>query len=95
MKLIEVKPSNDGIHKYVAMFQLDDGTLKHVKFGSKGMSDFTKHGDEKRKNAYIARHKVTEDWNNPLSAGALSRWLLWNKKTLNSSILDFKHRFNL
>ncbi len=48
----------------------------------------------KKKNAYIARHKVNENWNDPTSAGALARYILWNKKTLTDSIADFKQRFN-
>jgi hypothetical protein len=47
----------------------------------------------KKKDAYIARHKVNENWNEPTSAGALARFILWNKKTLNESISDFKRRF--
>ena len=31
--------------------------------------------------AYIARHTVRENWNDPYSAGALSRWLLWGDTT--------------
>jgi hypothetical protein len=51
--------------------------------------------DDKKKDAYIARHKVNENWNDPKSAGALSRYILWNKTTLSASIADFKKRFNL
>jgi hypothetical protein len=66
-----------------------------VSFGAKGMSDFTKHKDPERKNLYLVRHKKNEDWTDPLTAGALSRWILWNKPTLKASIDDFKKRFNL
>jgi hypothetical protein len=69
---------------------------KIVSFGAKGMSDFTKHKDEERKSRYLARHKgMNEDWNDPLTPGALSRWILWNKPTLEASIKDFKNRFDL
>ena len=68
---------------------------KVVHFGQKGGSTFIDHGDDKKKDAYLARHKVNEDWSNETSAGALSRWILWNKKTLSASIADFKKRFNL
>jgi len=30
-----------------------------------------------------------------MSAGALSRWILWNKPTIEASKADFKKRFNL
>ena len=64
-------------------------------FGQKGSSTYLDHGDEKKKDAYIARHKVNENFNDPVTPGALSRWILWNKKTLSASIADFKKRFNL
>ena len=38
-----------------------DGT-KTVHFGAAGMSDYTKHKDDERKQAYIQRHKKNEDW---------------------------------
>jgi len=68
---------------------------KVVSFGAKGMSDFTKNHDPERKKNYLTRHEPNEDWSNPLSAGALSRWILWNKHTLEASIRDFKKRFNM
>jgi hypothetical protein len=51
--------------------------------------------DEERKKLYLKRHEKNENWNDPKSRGALSRWILWNKKTLSASIADFKKRFNL
>ena len=68
---------------------------KIVSFGAEGMSDFTKHKDEERKELYLARHKKNENWENPFSAGALSRWILWNKPTLKDSIADYKKHFHL
>jgi len=64
-----------------------------VKFGRQGYSDFTKHKDEARKQRYLDRHKANENWNKPDTAGALSRWILWNKPTLRESIQDYKQRF--
>jgi len=68
---------------------------KNVNFGLKGGSTFIDHGDEEKKKNYLARHKVNENWNDPTTAGALSRWILWNKQTLKASIEDFKKRFKL
>lgn len=52
---------------------------KKIHFGAKGYSDYTIHKDPKRKASYIARHKPTENWNDPSSAGFWSRWILWNE----------------
>lgn len=68
---------------------------KTIHFGASGMSDFTKHKDEERKNRYIARHKVNQDWNNPKTAGFWAKNILWNKPTLEQSIKDTERRFNI
>lgn len=90
-KLINIVKSKQKGKKYVATF--DDGTKTH--FGAVGYSDFTKHHDTKRKEAYIKRHKANEKWSDPKTAGSLSRYILWNKPSIKNSIIDFKKRFNL
>ena len=67
--------------KYRVTFE--DNT--HVDFGAAGMSDFTRHKDPKRKDAYIARHSTNENWSDPSTAGFWSRWLLWEKPTIADS----------
>jgi len=94
MKFNGLYYANDDIHKYIAEFRTEDG-FKHVKFGGFGYEDYTQHNNRNRKKLYLARHEAREDWNNPITPGALSRWLLWNKPTLKSSILDFKKRFDV
>ena len=80
--------------KYTAIFYNSEGDeIKRTHFGAKGMSDFTIHKDEARRERYINRHRAREDWNDPYTAGALSRWVLWNKPTLKASWLDYKKRF--
>jgi len=91
VKLKSIKPSTRAEKKLMATF--DDGTTTH--FGQRGADDFTKSGDEDKKERYIKRHKVNEDWTDPKSAGALSRFVLWNKPTLQGSIQDYKRRFGV
>lgn len=60
------------------------------------MSDFTKHKNPTRKNRYLQRHRgMHEDWNDPTTAGALSRWILWNKPSFKASVADYKRRFKV
>jgi hypothetical protein len=92
MKLESIKPANDGKHKYTAIFS---DPKKTTHFGAIGYTDFTKSKDVQKKEAYLARHKARENWNDPTTAGALSRWILWNEPTLAASIKDFKRRFKL
>lgn len=93
MKLLSIRPSQRAGKKYDAVFETDAGRTKTVPFGAAGMSDFTINKDEDRKERYIARHRARENWDKPDTAGALSRWILWNKPTLEASIRDYKQRF--
>ncbi len=95
MKLKSLTPSDSKGKKYKAVFETKEGRTKTTHFGAAGMSDYTKHKDPERKQRYIARHKKREQWNDPTSAGALSRYILWNKTTISASKADFKRRFNV
>jgi hypothetical protein len=94
---VDIKPSNRGEKKLMAVFtNCKSGEKKVTHFGAKGMSDFTMHHDEARKQRYITRHgggTGRENWKDPYSAGALSRYILWNKHTRKESIDDYKKRF--
>lgn len=94
MKLVSITKATDGKHKYQAVFDIN-GKKKTTKFGAVGYEDFTKTRDINKREAYLARHKTRENWDDPTSAGALSRWILWNEPTLSLSIKDFKKRFKL
>ena len=85
-----IKPSKKKDKKFDAVID----NKKVVSFGAAGMSDYTKYKDPARKQRYMNRHKSREDWTKPMSAGALSRYILWNKPTLKASISDYKKRFN-
>jgi hypothetical protein len=52
---------------------------KSVHFGQKGYTDFTKHQDEKRRQAYLARATgIKGNWRrNKYSANSLAISLLW------------------
>jgi hypothetical protein len=67
--------------------------IKSVSFGAVGYEDFTTHGDIQRKMNYIQRHSARENFNDPMTAGALSFHLLWNKTSLSASYKDFRSKF--
>jgi hypothetical protein len=48
-----------------------------------------------QKERYLKRHKKDLRTNDPMRAGYLSYYLLWNKPTLQESIKDYKKKFNL
>ena len=68
---------------------------KKVSFGASGYSDFTQHKDSERKQRYIARHRVNQNWNDLMTAGAWNKHLLWNKPTIRESIKSMEHKFNI
>jgi hypothetical protein len=58
-----------------------------VHFGQAGAEDFTIHRDEAARKAYIARHGK-ENWGRTgvMTPGWLSRYLLWEKPSLDEAI---------
>ena len=95
MKLVKIVRSTNPEKKYMAVFE-EGGRTKTTHFGAKGMSDFTQHHDAERRMLYLKRHRANEDWNEPTSAGALSRWILWGDSTsFNTNVAAFKRRFGL
>ena len=96
MILLQIKKASDDKHKYIAVLQ--DGSKTHnIAFGAKGYNDFTKTQNEDKKSSYIARHKVREDWSKSgiLTAGFWSRWILWNKPTIEESVKYTIKKFHL
>ena len=100
MKLLFIKPSTNEDKKLMAKFD-NNGRTKTIHFGSKGYMDYTKYYAKdpelakQKRDAYDARHKVNEDWNDPQTAGSLSKHILWSEPTIQQSIRKFKKRFNL
>jgi len=95
-KKVVISPSKSKGKKLTAIFyDKDNKKIKTVHFGSAGMSDFTIHKDEDRKKRYLDRHRARENWNSPMTAGSLARFVLWNKTTRKASIADYKRRFKL
>ena len=84
-------PANDDKHKYYII----TSSGRKIYFGAKGYSDYTIHKDPARKQRYIDRHKDRENWTKSgiNTAGFWSRWLLWNKPTIETSYNDIKKRF--
>ena len=88
---IEISKSNRDGKKLKAVI---DGK-KTIHFGANGYSDYTKHKDPERKERYIDRHKKREDWGKSGvdSAGWMSRFILWNKPTLQASVNDANKKY--
>ena len=89
MTEIVISKSSNKSKKYDARI---DGR-KTISFGAAGMSDYTIHKDDERKQRYLDRHRKNENWADYNTAGFYAKNLLWNKKTLSESIKDTNTRF--
>ena len=94
LSLISIKRSPKKDKKYVATF-CKNGHIKQTHFGAKGMSDYTIHKNKARRSRYINRHRSRENWSDPTSAGALSRYVLWGKTSFRGSVNAYKKKFHL
>ena len=64
-----------------------------ISFGQTGASDFTKHKDNERTDAYINRNKKHEYWTTSgvKAAGWMSKHILWNRPTLQTRVADINN----
>lgn len=96
LKFMYLKTAMCDKYKYeIGLLEISSNKLYKIKFGAQGYDDYTISKNNKKKEDYILRHRVREDWSDPLKAGTLSRFLLWNKPTLRESLNDYKERFNI
>tara|TARA_R110002153_G_C13065771_1_gene472694 strand:+ start:333 stop:635 length:303 start_codon:yes stop_codon:yes gene_type:complete len=100
MKLLYVEKSRAKGKKFKATFESDEGLRKTTHFGSSEHSDYTGAGGTKeptsdeQKRLYKKRH-AKDNLDDPLSAGALSMFLLWHTRDLNKNIQLYRKRFNV
>lgn len=100
MKLISVKPSKVKDKKLVATFcKCKDGKNKcedkdkvHINFGSATSQTYAEGASEEKKEAYLARHKVNENWNE-INPASLSRYILWSAKSIEQGVKNFMKKF--
>ena len=83
-----ITPSIKNDKKFTALIN----DKKTIHFGAKLYEDYTIHKDDKRKKAYLSRHK-NDNTQNPLYAGFYATNLLWNKPTLKESIQSTNNKF--
>ena len=96
IKSVIIKKSEQPKKRYMAIFLRENGRTKTVNFGSKGGTTFIDGAGDKVKKAWEARHIVREDWNNPITAGALSKHILWgDSDNISKNVVAFKKKFNL
>jgi hypothetical protein len=100
MKVI-IKESTKPDKKMMAIFTRENGRSKTVHFGAikkngEPYDDYTITHNKEQRARYINRHKEKENFNDFMTAGSLSRHVLWGDSTSkNTNIKSFKNKFNL
>lgn len=98
MELVSIKKSEDGKHKYEAIFKnTKTGRTKTTKFGAVGYNDYTTFPADvrdKHQEAYKKRHKG-DNLTDATSAGSLSMYVLWSSPTVKGGIANYKKHFKL
>ena len=82
----------------MVVLETDTGNRRTIHFGDAHSKDYTLYSPlerEDRKKLYIQRHKVNEDWNDPLTAGFWSKHILWNLPTVTASLQSTKRKYSL
>jgi hypothetical protein len=90
--ILDNKNSKNDNKRLIANFIMKNGKTIKRKFGySKAKSTYSDGASEEKKNAYIKRHSVNEDFDNLFTAGSLSKIVLWSFRT-NNEIEKFYNR---
>lgn len=89
--------SKDNKRLLAIFYDTADGKTKSVKFGMyNSAGTYLDTGDDNKKKNYIARHsKLNENWTNIMSAGGLSRWILWEYTDINNIKKLLNKKFNI
>ena len=96
MTSVVISPSTNPKKKYMAVFKYDDGKKKTLHFGMAGANDYTITNDKEAKKRYIKRHTNSrENFEKFDSPSSLSRYILWEKTSVEAGIKYYKKRFNL
>lgn len=83
--------ADDDKHKY-KIITPDDKVLL---FGAAGYEDYTIHKDKARRKKYITRHTKNENWQDVNTRAMWSRYLLWEKPTIEQAIKYIQKKFKI
>jgi len=91
---VEIKKSVLPTKRYGATFTRKNGKTKTINFGSINGQTYVDGAGEKIKEDYMARHSIRENWEDPLSAGALSKHILWgDSDNISKNVVAYRKEF--
>ncbi len=92
MKFVSLSKSPNPDKKLVIKFS--DPSLT-IHFGSKNSSTYLDHHDKTKRENYLKRHSVNENWNE-VNAGSLSAYILWGRTTdLDKNLKYYLNKFKI
>lgn len=90
---VEFKVSNRKGKKMIAVFYNDNKVVKTTHFGQKGSITYVEGASVQKRNNYIKRHSINEDWRWFDRPGTLSAYILWNSPDIDKNIEIYKKEF--
>ena len=92
MQFISLKESTRKGKRFMITF---DNPKQTIHFGSSVGTTYIDAGDKVKRENYIKRHQVREDWSK-INAGSLSRFILWgSSRDINKNLNSYLRRFNI
>jgi hypothetical protein len=90
------KSKVDGKQLTAIFYDEIERKIKTVHCWVDGYIDYTTSPRDKgKRQQYISRHRTNENWNDPMSAGTLSRYILWEHPLLSTAINNYIKMFRL
>ena len=95
MELLYIRKSKNKEKKWVAVFRLDNGKERRIRFGAAGYDDYTIGASKDQRKFYRIRHEG-DNLKDPMSPGSLSFWITWgSSRDMEKNIKSYKKRYNV
>jgi hypothetical protein len=92
--LIDFDKSDKKTKKFKIVLTMN-GKKKTIHFGSKNSKTYVEGASDKKREDYIKRHKVWEDWAE-INPGSLSRFILWgDSNNLIKNLIQYLDNFKI
>jgi len=95
VELLEIRESRHPVKKYTAIFKLDNGKEKRVRFGDKNYTDYLLGASRDQRKLYRMRHEG-DNLKDAMSPGSLSFSITWGaSRDIEKNIKSFKKKYNV
>lgn len=95
VELLQIRESKHPVKRYTAIFRLDNGKEKKVRFGDKNYTNYLLGASRDQRKLYRMRHEG-DNLTYPMSPGSLSFWITWGpSRDIEKNIKSFKKRYNV